>query len=589
MLCNMNLGKRISIGIFMMLLLMVIVGMAGYFGLMQALKVAEFKDGITRLQRAVAMAKGESDQYLLGCYSGNSAIQDKARKASIKTLADALKRVEALRRDSALSESSSKVVVLAEKEIKQYQTVFEQYVSCQAKRVGVGAQVNVTLEAIAKAIEEKNGQPVIWTEKIGTDQKLFVGEFSKYTFALAEENWQNLIRGFQALNKSITAWHKRIENSDELRKIGDELRALSVRLDKDMEAYHGAVAEQLRLRALMEGHIGKLFNLCDNLVRMGLEEQVKETGFSIKIIIGFIIAAVLVSILYAFFFIRIIVGKIKSGIDGVNENAEQVADGAAQIAVTSQSLAEGASEQAAAIEETSASLEQMSSMTKRNAGNTDEAKAMVLEANKVVDDVNSHVNHLAAFMEEIKKSSEETGKIVKAIDEISFQTNLLALNAAVEAARAGEAGAGFAVVADEVRSLALRAAVAARDTGNLIESTIKTVKKGSDLTESTRQAFQGNITIVKKISEIVEEIAVASQEQAIGIEETNRAVFEMERVVQKNAAISEESASAAEEMSTSAFRMKEIVQGMKPLVGVVGARVAAGDDATPLALEAGGS
>ena len=117
--------------------------------------------------------------------------------------------------------------------------------------------------------------------------------------------------------------------------------------------------------------------------------------------------------------------------------------GRQQITITSQSLAEGASEQAASIEETSASLEEMSSMTKRNAANANEAKTMMLEANRVVDDVNIHVNQLAESMGEINKSSEETGKIIKAIDEIAFQTNLLALNAAVEAARAGEAGAGI--------------------------------------------------------------------------------------------------------------------------------------------------
>ena len=120
-------------------------------------------------------------------------------------------------------------------------------------------------------------------------------------------------------------------------------------------------------------------------------------------------------------------------------------------------------------------------MTKQNAGNAGKAKEMMGKASKVIEKVNNHMDEMTDAIAEITKSSEETGKIIKSIDEIAFQTNLLALNAAVEAARAGEAGAGFAVVADEVRNLAMRAAEAAKNTAALIERTIKAVQNGNEL------------------------------------------------------------------------------------------------------------
>ncbi|MCL5808206.1 MAG: methyl-accepting chemotaxis protein, partial [Deltaproteobacteria bacterium] len=235
---------------------------------------------------------------------------------------------------------------------------------------------------------------------------------------------------------------------------------------------------------------------------------------------------------------------------------------------SSQHLAEGASEQAASLEETSSSLEEMSSMTKQNADNANQAKAMMNEAKLVVEKANEQMARLTEAIGQITRSSEETGKIIKTIDEIAFQTNLLALNAAVEAARAGEAGAGFAVVADEVRNLALRAAEAARNTSELIEKTIKAVKAGNEMTVSTQDAFQANAKLSVKISQLVDEIATASEEQAHGISQLNTAVTEMDKVTQQTAANAEESASAAEEMNAQSQQMRMYVEELAMVVGV---------------------
>ena len=263
------------------------------------------------------------------------------------------------------------------------------------------------------------------------------------------------------------------------------------------------------------------------------------------------------------------IGRI---VAGLSEGARQVTAASGQVAASSQSLAEGSSEQASSLEETSSSLEEMSSMTKQNADNAAQAKSLMVETKKIVDRVDDQMKIMASSIQEVTRSSEETGKIIKTIDEIAFQTNLLALNAAVEAARAGEAGAGFAVVADEVRNLALRSAEAARNTSTLIENTIVTVRKSNELTRQTQEAFQENVVIAGKVGNLIDEIAAASQEQAQGIGQVSRAVAEMDKVTQQNAATSEESASASEQMNAQAAQMKSYVEELVDVVGISNGR-----------------
>jgi methyl-accepting chemotaxis protein len=206
-------------------------------------------------------------------------------------------------------------------------------------------------------------------------------------------------------------------------------------------------------------------------------------------------------------------------------------------------------------------------MTKQNADNAGQAKVMMGEAGRVVEKVNGHMVEMSKAIIEITKTSEETGKIIKTIDEIAFQTNLLALNAAVEAARAGEAGAGFAVVAGEVRNLALRAAEAAKNTNDLIENIIKAVKNGNELTEMTQKAFRENIAIAGKIGQLIDEIATASQEQSHGISQVNTAVAEMDKVTQQAADNAEELAKASDELNAQAKQMKVFIQDLMKMVG----------------------
>ena len=239
-------------------------------------------------------------------------------------------------------------------------------------------------------------------------------------------------------------------------------------------------------------------------------------------------------------------------IDSMADGVAQVNDAAAQVSSASQQLAEGASEQASSLEETSSALEQMAAMARTNAANSKQANELATQSHKAAGEGEK-------TMIGINEASDKISKIIKVIEEIAFQTNLLALNAAVEAARAGEHGKGFAVVAEEVRNLAQRAAQAARETTSLIEDSVNKSRDG-------KAAIQAIVGGVAKVTELVNAISVASDEQAQGVEQVNTAVSQMDKVTQQNASGAEESASAAEELTAQAASTKALVDELIVLV-----------------------
>src|SRR3990170_3773556 len=186
----------------------------------------------------------------------------------------------------------------------------------------------------------------------------------------------------------------------------------------------------------------------------------------------------------------------------------------------------------------------MAAMTRQNAGNAQEARVLAEAARSSADKGLQAMARMSTAINEIQKSSLDTSKIMKVIDEIAFQTNLLALNAAVEAARAGEAGKSFAVVAEEVRNLAQRSAEAARNTAALIEQSVKKADNGVQISREVAGALSEIADGSRKVNDLIGQIAVASNQQSQGIEQINGAVGQMDTVTQQNAANAEESASA---------------------------------------------
>jgi methyl-accepting chemotaxis protein len=265
---------------------------------------------------------------------------------------------------------------------------------------------------------------------------------------------------------------------------------------------------------------------------------------------------------------RSIVHPIKWVGKGLRESSEKVSSASLEISSASGYLAERSSAHAASLEETSASLEEMSAMTRQNAGNANHANGIVKELIRHIEIANESMFRLTRFMDEISKSSKETQKIIKTIDDIAFQTNLLALNAAVEAARAGDAGSGFAVVAEEVRNLAMRTAEAAKNTTAIIEDTVKKIQQGTELVTITNNARDQVKKSSDDISVLAEKIAAASADQDQGIDHLNKAVAEMDVLVQQSAADSEELAATAEEMRGQSVKLTEFVKKLTKLADI---------------------
>jgi methyl-accepting chemotaxis protein len=247
-----------------------------------------------------------------------------------------------------------------------------------------------------------------------------------------------------------------------------------------------------------------------------------------------------------------IVGQVRAGTETISTASRQIATG-------NQDLSSRTEEQASSLEETASSMEELTSTVKQSADNARQANTLANSASEVALRGGTVVSQVVQTMGSINESSKKIVDIIGVIDGIAFQTNILALNAAVEAARAGEQGRGFAVVASEVRTLAQRSASAAKEIKELIDDSVTKVDAGARLVDQAGVTMVEIVDSVKRVTDIMAEISLASEEQNAGIEQINQAITQMDQVTQQNAALVEEAAAAAESMQEQAVHLAQVV------------------------------
>jgi methyl-accepting chemotaxis protein len=254
---------------------------------------------------------------------------------------------------------------------------------------------------------------------------------------------------------------------------------------------------------------------------------------------------------------------IKSNLTGVMSDiynaAEKVRTDSEHLAVGSQNLSGGAAEQTSSIDELAHSIGSIEEQVRSNSDNCIEARNIMNKTSSYVDEVNQKMQKLTEAMTDINDSSDKISNIIKTIEDIAFQTNILALNAAVEAARAGEAGKGFAVVADEVRNLAAKSADAVSDTTKLIDTSVRAVDRGSELTTQTAGAMQSLDEYTLAVKKIVDNIAESSKSQSVMVSKINEDIGRISGVVQSNSETAKESADASGQLSGQASVLKELI------------------------------
>ncbi len=468
------------------------------------------------------------------------------------------------------------------------------------------AQIGDEIESIAKhdlpitniinkITEHQLEQSIFYERAYRYAEMIKAGENKSFELKLTENNFHNLAKKVdgeikQAENIATKGLQQAnsLEEKNEFLRIKQQIKVINKEHDDFeklvLQAFQLFNTNDLKQAELLGKSIRKdqdelnvklkeFLQEVENFTLTSVKKAEQDEKSAIIILIIIVAFALTFGIILSIYISRDIVISIKDSVDIISTSSEQVASGSQQVASASQTLAEGASEMASSLEETTASLEEISAMVQNNSQNTLQANSFVEDSSKIVNQAGSHMASLKTAINEITKSSEETGKIIKIIEDIAFQTNLLALNAAVEAARAGEAGMGFAVVADEVRSLAKRTADAAKSTTELIDSSIKRIKEGFELTQTTERSFNEVVENISKLKDLIAEVSTSSQEQAQGIEQLNHTMLDMDKVVQANASSSEESSSAAqesagaaEEMSGLAVSLLEIVQQLNSLI-----------------------
>ncbi|MBN1123536.1 MAG: hypothetical protein JXA82_00915 [Sedimentisphaerales bacterium] len=587
---NMKLSMKMALGFGSVVLIAAILGVSGWRGLASVSQIAGLNEAGNHALDTLNQCASLRRDFLIQGFTVTEGESKHAAEKWTDSFTDLTRQVEQLKEQKGLSADQRTLAENFLSQSQEYKTSFDKGIQAQKEKddafanwskIGweITSNINTATEKVinpameqarsaqdTQALSKWSGIEKSLNEQVVQNfllQRVYAVYLAKTS---ADAQWKGYQDQLAKTKEGITTWSELVKGHSELeqaaRNVADSIRQYEA---TGQRYYQGILTDRQvskEMAAAAKTLVDQMNQLQDSLNQTMDTETARTNVFLACLVVG----GVVIGIGLAIVITRSIVKPVNRIIDGLTEGAEQVASASGQVSAASQSLAEGATEQAAGLEETSSSLEEMASMTKQNADNAQQANTLAAEARNSANAGSESMGRMNQAIQEIQKSSDETAKIIKVIDEIAFQTNLLALNAAVEAARAGEAGKGFAVVAEEVRNLAMRSAEAAKNTSEMIEGSVKNANNGVEIAEEVTKVLNEIVESVTKTTDLVGEIAAASQEQAQGIDQVNQAVNQMDKVTQANAANAEESASASEELSAQAEQMNQIVEELATLV-----------------------
>ncbi len=567
---DMKLHTQLYFGFGAMIALLIIVAGTAYWGLSSAFDGFSEYRRLARANNRIASFQDEMLNVRLAVRGFIANQSDKAAQDYRESFGQMMAVVKELK-ENVKNPERVKQVAFVDEQAAKYDAAFTQVTALAKQRqtaidrmaeTGVALRQTAT-KMIDAAAQNKNLEETVLAGKL--QEQLLLGRLymAKYLESHADDDFARAKQDMQVkVNDLARTIRQKTQDAG--------LRGLLDQFDREHQAYEGLMATVFEVTEKSDGLIKTLDQIGPEVAKTtealkaaydadqnALGPQVQSSNqIAVTVVTWLSVAAVIIGMLLAWLLVR----GIQRIVGRITQATEQVSAAVTEIAQGSVDLSQRTEEQASALEETASSMEELTSTVKQSADNAGQANQLASTARHQAEQGGHVVEQAVTAMTAINASSRKIADIITVIDEIAFQTNLLALNAAVEAARAGEQGRGFAVVAGEVRKLAQRSADAAKEIKALITDSVAKVENGGKLVDQAGQTLKEIMGAVKKVSDIVAEMAAAAREQANGIEQVNKAVMQMDQVTQQNAALVEQTASASQSMDDQTQELQRLMR-----------------------------